>query len=196
MNLQGETVMKMTTVAKMTKTQMIASMVLVGFLGAALVGSASQAQAASDIKIGYVDLQKAIQETSAGKKAKKELEKEFNAKKEELAKKEKDLKSMNDDLEKKKAVLSDEVRNKKQGELQQEMMKFQDQVRQSQMNIQKKERDLTQPILEKLQELLDKTAKAGGYTMIFEKSEQSVLWARKDADLTDDLVKAFEKNNK
>ena len=151
---------------------------------------------ADEIKLGYVDLQKAIQETTVGKKAKKELESEFNAKKVELQKKETDLKKMNEDLEKKKVALSDDVRQKKSQELQQEMMKFQREVGESQMNIQKKERELTQPILEKLQAAMEKVAKAGGYTMIFEKSEQSVLWAKKDVDLTDAVVKEFEKTQK
>jgi outer membrane protein len=151
---------------------------------------------ADEIKLGYVDLQKAIQETTVGKKAKKELETEFNAKKTELQKREADLKKMNEDLEKKKSALSDDVRNKKSQELQAEMMKFQREVSESQMNIQKKERELTQPILEKLQASMEKIAKDGGYTMIFEKSEQSVLWAKKEVDLTDAVVKEFEKTQK
>lgn len=164
-------------------------------LAAAFVLSAGAAAEAQS-KVGYVDMQKAIQETSAGKKAKKELEKEFNAKKAELQKKESDLKKMNDDLEKKAAALSDEARNKKAQELQAEMMKFQREVGESQLAIQKKERTLTQPILEKLQESIEKVAKANGYDMVLEKNEQSVLWAKKELDVTDAVVKEFEKSSK
>lgn len=156
----------------------------------------AKADAKVDAKIGYVDLQKAIQETSAGKKAKKDLEKEFNAKKAELQKKEADLKKMGEDLEKKKVALSDDVRAKKTQELQGEMMKFQREVGDSQMNIQKKERDLTQPIIDKLSSSIEKVAKAQGYSMVLEKSEQSVLWAQKELDLTDAVVKDFEATNK
>lgn len=165
--------------------RLVSSLCAVQFLASSM--------ALAEVKIGYVDLRKALQETSAGKKAQKDLEKEFNSKKEELAKKEKDLKTMNEDLDKKKLVLSDEARGKKQAELQQEMIKFQQLVQQTQANLQKKERELTQPILEKLQDILDKKAKEGGYTVVLEKAEQSVLWAKKDIDLTDDLVKAYEK---
>ena len=161
---------------------------------AALVLATGAQASAQDTKIGYVDLQKAIQETSAGKKAKKDLEKEFNTKKADLQKKEADLKKMGDDLEKKKSALSDDVRNKKMQELQGEMMKFQRDVQESQVNIQKKERDLTAPIIEKLQQSIEKVAKAGSYSMVLEKSEQSVLWAQKESDLTDSVVKEFEKS--
>ena len=158
-----------------------------------LVGARAQA---ADVKIGYIDLQKAIQETSAGKKAKKELEKEFNAKKEELSKKEANIKKMQEDFEKKKSVLAEEAKQTKAGELQAEMMKYRDLLGQSQVNIQKKEQELTKPILDKLQDIIDKVAKDGSYTVILEKSEQSVIWAKKDIDLTDEVVKQFEKTVK
>ncbi len=171
---------------------MMKTLKCVAALGLAGALMASQAQGA-EAKIGYVDMQKAIQETTTGKNAKKELEKEFNAKKTELQKKEADIKKMAQDLEKKNVALSDEVRAKKQQELQQQMVSFQREVGESQLNIQKKERELTQPILEKLAASLEKVAAAGGYTMVLEKSEQSVLWAKKELDLTDAVVKEFEK---
>jgi len=161
----------------------------------AVISLATSAQG-QDIKIGYIDLQKAIQETSAGKKAKKELEKEFNSRKDELGKREGNIKKMQEDFEKKKGVLSDEARNQKAAEIQQEMLKFRDLLGQSQVNMQKKEQELTRPIVEKLQDVIDKIAKDGGYTVILEKSEQSVIWARKDIDLTDQVVKQFEKTVK
>lgn len=172
----------------------LASLALAGMLVSAFGSPAFSADVKSEPKIGYVDMQKAIQETTTGKTAKKELEKEFNSKKVELQKKEADLKKMDEDLRKKSSALSEEVRSKKMQELQGEAMKFQREVGESQLNIQKKERELTQPILEKLQAALEKVAKEGGYTMVFEKGEQSVLYAKKDLDLTDALVKEYEKS--
>lgn len=151
------------------------------------------AMAHAEVKIGVVDMQKAIQATSAGKKAKSELEGEFNKKKKELEKKEADLKKMGEDLERKKSVLSEEVFHKKQAEFQEEMMKYQQVVGKSQAEIQKKERDLTAPIIEKMRKMLDKVAAEKDLTVVLEKTEQSVLWNKKEADVTDDLVKAFEK---
>lgn len=162
------------------------------FLLSGMMASASEAET----KLAYIDMQKAIQETSTGKKAKSELETEFNKKKKELEKREADLKKMNDDLEKKSMVLTDEVKAQRQQELQGEMLKYRELVGKSQMEIQKRERDLTVPIVEKLKVIIDQIAKKEGYTMVFEKSEQSVMWANKDVDLTDRVVKEFEKTAK
>jgi outer membrane protein len=144
-------------------------------------------------KVGFVDVQKAVQTTAAGKKAKAALDTEFKKRKETLDKKKADIEKMGQDLEKKKSVLSEEVLGKKQMELQEEMMKFQKQVGENQMEIQKKEEDLVGPILEKMKGVIEKVAKERGYAMVIDKKAQNVLFSVAEADLTEDVVKAFEK---
>ena len=129
-------------------------------------GFMAQAALAADTKIGYVDLQKAITQTSAGKTAKKKLEKEFKKKQADLKKKETDLKKMTKDLEKKSLVLSDDVKLKKQRSLQAEVLKYRELVGKSQMEIQQKERDLTMPIIKKLRTIIGEIAAKEGYTMV------------------------------
>lgn len=144
-------------------------------------------------KVGFVDVQKAVQATSAGKKAKSSLDAEFKKRKDTLDKRKADIEKMGQDLEKKKSVLSEEVLGKKQMELQEEMMKFQKQVGENQMEIQKKEEQLVGPILEKMKSVIEKVAKEKGYSMVLEKKAQNVLFSVSEADLTDEVVKAFEK---
>jgi outer membrane protein len=163
---------------------------IVGLLAVLMMGFGLRARA--DVKIGFVDMQKAIQETAAGKKAKKELETEFNKKKKDLEKKEADIKKMGEDFEKRSMAMNEDARLKKQGELQGEMRKYQEHAAKAQMEIQKKEHDLTQPIVTKLRSILEDIAKKENFTVILEKSENSVMWAKKDIDLTERLVKAYD----
>jgi outer membrane protein len=160
-------------------------------LAMALVLGAGFAQAQN--KVGYVDVQKAIQATAAGKKAKEVLDGEYGKRKKDLDKKKADIEKMNQDLEKKKTVLSEEVMGKKQMELQEEMMKFQKTVAENQLEIQKKEKELVEPILEKMRRVIEKVAQEKGYTLVIEKQSQNVLYAQKDADLTDSVIQAYEK---
>ncbi len=141
----------------------------------------------------YIDMQAAIQATKAGKSAKAKLEKEFNKKKAELKKKEGVLKGEADEFQKKASVLSESSRAEKQAALQKKMMAFQQELQESQMNIQKKERELTEPILKKIQQVIENVANKKGYSMVFEKASQSVMWAKSDLDITDEVVKEFEK---
>ena len=103
---------------------------------------------------------------------------------------------MSEDFEKKSMVLSDELKMQKQGELQQEMMKYRELVGKSQMEIQKRERELTMPIVEKLHSIIEDIAKKDGYSFVLEKNEQSVLYADKQMDLTDRVLKEYEKSAK
>jgi outer membrane protein len=162
---------------------------LLALIAVAFVSSQAQA----DVKMGYVDMQKAIQSTKAGKKAKKDLEAEFEKRKKSLQSKEANLKKMGEELEKKAMVLSDDVRAKKQKEFQESMMEFQQLVQKNQQEIQQQERKLTEPILKKLQTVIEDMAKKESYTVILEKRENGVLWAQKELDITDQVVKAFEK---
>lgn len=143
-------------------------------------------------KIGIVDLQKAIQATAAGKKAKTELEAEVEKKKKDIQKREGDLKKMQEDLEKKKGLLSDEVFQKRQAEFQDEMLKYREAFGKSQADLQKRERDLTQPILEKMKKAVDKLAKEKGLTLIIENTPM-ILFADGSVDITNEVIKAFEK---
>ncbi len=164
-------------------------LVAVGLMSVLVLG----VKANAEDKFGYVDMRKVIAETTIGKKAVKELEKEQKTKSEEFQKKDADLKKMAEDLEKKKAVLSDEARLKKQGELQQESLKLREAFLQAQQAMQKKERDVMQPVYEKIQETIQTVAKEQGYGLVFEKNEQVLLYAKKDLDLTDVVVKTLEK---
>ena len=147
----------------------------------------------AESKIGYVDVQKAIQATGSGKKAKESLDGEYAKRKKDLDKKKADIEKMGQDLEKKKSVLSEEVMQKKQMELQEEMMKFQKVVAENQLEIQKKEKDLVEPILNKMKKVIEKVAQEKGYSIVLEKQGQNLLYAQADADLTDAVVASFEK---
>lgn len=162
-------------------------------LSSVMVLTGHVAQAAGAAKIGYVDMQKAIQSTSAGKKAKENLEGDVTKRKKELDKKKADIEKMGAELEKKKSVLSEEVLSKKQMELQEEMMKFQKVVNENQLEIQKKERELLEPIVEKMKKVIEKVSVAKEYSMVLERNGQNILYAQKDADLTDMVIEAFEK---
>lgn len=146
----------------------------------------------ASMKIGLVDMQKAIEATKDGQNAKKELENDFGKRKKELEKKEADIRKMGEDFEKKALVLSEDVKKKKQQELQTEMAKFQQEVQKNQMDIQKRQNELLQPILVKLRKVIAGIAQKDSFTTVLEKSDQIVLYSSGDMDITDRVVKEFD----
>ncbi len=151
--------------------------------------------AKADVKIAVVDMQKALQTVDAGKKAKSQLEKEFNEKKTQLQSEEESIKKLTEEFKKKNLVLSAEAQGKKQAELQEKIMKYRELVGKSQMEMQKRERDLTEPIIGRLRGVVEEVAKGQGFTMVLDKNENSVLFVQPKDDLTDEVVKTFNKKN-
>ena len=162
------------------------------------VASLSLVQAAAwssdDIRIGTVDMQKALQSVEAGKAAKSQLEKDFNTRKKELQAEEASIKKAGEEFRKQSLVMNDEARAKKQAELQERIMKFQESTQKSQAEIQQKERELTDPILTKLRGIIGELAKKKNYHLVLEKNENTVLYSQEKDDLTQDVISTYNKN--
>lgn len=166
-------------------------------LGTMFILSAAQAALSQEgVKLGTVDMQKAIQSVESGRKAKTQLEKEFNSKKKELQEEEAKIKKMGEEFRKQSLVMSEEARSKKQGEIQERILKLQEQTARSQGEIQRKEQELTEPILTKLRQIITDLAKQKGYTVILEKNENMVLYSLDKDDLTEEVINLFNKQVK
>jgi outer membrane protein len=147
----------------------------------------------ANIKVGYVDMQKAISLTKGGKKAFKQLKAFQESKQKELDKKKKSMEKEQADLEKKFAVYSDEKKIQAQKDFQKKAMEAEKYFRDSQMELAKKEKEMLEPVLKGLREAIATYAKKEGYEMIFEKTGSSLLFATEGSDLTSKVVKAYGK---
>ena len=160
------------------------------------MGSTAQAH----LKVGYVDIEKALMETSEGKSVDDSLKKLVETKQKELKKKEDDVRQMANELERTKSVMSAQAFEEKRQAIgrvaQEKMLKLQEFARQSELEIQKKRDKLLNPLAQKMERVIDEIAKKEGYAFIFKKTPQSLLWAQKEANLTSKVVKEFEKKKK
>ena len=175
---------------KHIKVIILASLFL--FVGIAL----ADADKTAGLKIGYVDISKALISTKAGQKADQQLKSDFKKKQTELGAKEEDIKTMVQNLKKQAMVISDEVRAQKERAVYEEQLKYQKLAAESNVAMQKKEMELTEPILEQLREVIDDIAKKEKYDMILQKADITILWAKPQFDLTDRVVKAFDSMKK
>src|SRR6059058_372521 len=85
---------------------------------ASLLAVSASAFAARAQKFGYVDVQRAIQETEEGKAARNRLKSEFEQRRAQIDKKSADLEKMQQEYEKQAPVLSDDAKRKKQEDFQ------------------------------------------------------------------------------
>ncbi|MEK6600054.1 MAG: OmpH family outer membrane protein [Deltaproteobacteria bacterium] len=150
----------------------------------------SGAAMAAELKIGYVNLQKALNECLAGKEAVLELEAETKKRQEQIDVKQEDLKKLNEEIEKKKTVWSADMQEQKQKELQARMQEFQRFYLQSNDDLKRREQGEKTVIIKDLIEIAKPLAKEKGYTFLFEL--QGLIYGPPEADLTNDLIKAYD----
>lgn len=149
----------------------------------------------ASVVVGLVDIQKIITTIKEGKNVQKNLEKSFNSKKALLKKDEDKIKKAQEDYKKQSVVLAEAARANKEREIQEMMMSLQNKTMEYQREIQKMEQDMKKPILDKLRPIIDEVSKANGVAMTFELSAAPIVYAESKKDLSDDVIKAYDKKH-
>jgi len=144
---------------------------------------------AENIKIGSVDLIRALNDSDSGKKAKTDLESLIRTKQASLDEKGKSIEKMKGEIEKQSSVLSADARKSKEDELEKVIRDYQRLVSDSQSEIKKKEGEFTNEIIKELRAIIVKMGTEEGYTVILEGSDGQILYAKKEIDLTDLVIK-------
>lgn len=144
------------------------------------------------ISIAVVDLSRALNEVAEGKKAKANLEKEFNAKKAELDKMKDEITIVRDELERKSHLLSQDALKEKRDEFQSKFMEYQQKAKDYTEQLARKESESTGLIIGKLRTVVETIAQRDGYTYVLEKSQGGVVYGPLSADITDQVIKQYK----
>ena len=146
---------------------------------------------ASSVRIAYIDVQRVLARSSAGVAAREQLEREKAVMQKEMDSTRVELEKLRDELEKKGAMLTPEARREKQEGFERKRRDAARMMDDYQKELEKKEQILLQKVLQELSGVIEKLGKDKGYYMIVEKRGASVLYASPDADLTDDVINAY-----
>lgn len=147
---------------------------------------------AAEVKIGYVDLQKALNNCEAGKAAKEKISVKVKEYEEQIDLKQKDLKKMKDDLDKQGLILTDEKRAVKKRDFDQKIKDLERLTKDIQEELQQQDAEFTRQIITDFSKVINELGEKEGYTVILEKTESALLYADQNADLTDKAIKAYD----
>lgn len=147
--------------------------------------------AAEGAKIGYVDLQKVLNLSNAGKAAKEQLSEKVKKYQEEINKKQDELKKLKDVIEKQGAYLSEKAKSDKEKDYQQSLKEFQRLTKDAQEELQAKDEELTRRILGDIEKVVQDYGRKNDYAIIFVRNE-SMLFASEKSDVTDQILKIFD----
>lgn len=161
------------------------------------VGAQAQAPgAASNGRVAIVDVQRILARSVAGAAAREQLEKDKAAMQRQLDGHKTDLEKMRDELEKKGQLLSADARRDKQDAMERKVRDVRRLVDDLQAQLQKKEDALLQKVLQDVAGLIQRLGKDRGFAVVIERQRAGVLYNSTDADLTDEVLKAYDDQTK
>ena len=146
--------------------------------------------------VGKVDIQRILLSVSEGKKVRNKLKKKFEEKQKVLKKEEKDIRKEQENFEKRKNLLTDKKKAEGGQKIQEKILKLQQKSVKYQKEMQGMENKLKKPILEKLKVVIDQVSKKSNVDITFEVSTAPVVYAKESKDLTNDVIKAYDKKHK
>ncbi len=165
---------------------------VIGLLSLFMISTVSNYVSAADkVKLAFVDLRRALNETTEGKAAMAKLTKMKNKLQKGIESDEKKIMDMKATLEKQQKILTKEAMQKKVEEYYAAVNELQQSYMQFQKELSAKEADYTQGILIKMQKILAEIGKSEGYTMIYDMSSGAVVWGPSHLDLTDQLIQKY-----
>jgi outer membrane protein len=156
-------------------------------LAIALFSSVASAQ----LKVGVINVQKALSDTDELKKSSADLAKKYQPRQDEMDKLQKDLESIDTQLN------SGKLTQQQQADLQaQGTRKQRDQQRMAddmQADVEKDRQDILSKMSQKMQDVINKLAADKGLDVILEASQ--TLFAKPALDVTADATAAYNKAN-
>ena len=152
--------------------------------------------ARAEMKIGYVDLQRALNESEAGKSAKERFKVQVDRLQVDLKKKKDALDSMKEQLDKKASVMKPDEARSLESDYQKKLRDFERAYKDSQGELQQKDNELTVDLLKELQVVIEEFGKEQGYSIILEQSSSSVLYGAADLDLTEQVIARYNARKK
>ena len=176
----------------------LGALLLLGLAWLVPVGARAEAVAgtkkdvATGLKIGYVDMARALNEVEEGRTAKAKLKGEFDLKQKRLDKMQVDFKAKKEDFDKRADMMKPDARQAKGQELQQDMMEVQRTYMQLQQELAETEKTVTEEINRKIRTVIEKQGDRDDYFLILNIGE-AVLYNKRHMDVTDDVIREYNK---
>ena len=156
-------------------------------------GSACLVPDADAAEIACINMQKVLKTSKSGKKVREQLEKKFEKLRKQLQAKQEELQAFKKDLEKKAPLMNEEARAAKERQYKKMLRDFKDQSDDAQFEMRKAEQQMMEPLIKQLEKVVTQIGKERGYALIIEKNMPGVYYTAPAIDITDIVIKRFDK---
>ena len=159
-----------------------------------LVLSFSASYAQETIKIGFVDIQRVISESQAGRRARDRFQNQIKKAEADIVKERQDIERLKSDLEKKGPLLKEEERRNLESDLQKRSVTLQRSMADHQQELRAKNNEMMSEILKELEKIVNEVGKADKFTLILERSQ--ILYSDQGIDITSKVIETYNRRTK
>ncbi|HEU4364138.1 MAG TPA: OmpH family outer membrane protein [Candidatus Krumholzibacteria bacterium] len=157
-------------------------------LAAALVAGGSISALAQTIKIGYIDSIKIFAENKETQEAERVYRRDVEQWEAQKQRMEQELMRLGEELNAQSAMLSEEKKAERRLEVQRksdDYKRFMEETFGDNGLAARRNKELTQPIVDKINRIIEIIAQEQGYTMVFDVANANIVYADKALDITD-----------
>jgi outer membrane protein len=164
------------------------------FLGMVLLTRTVHAQ---QPKIGYVDVEKLKSEYKEFADAQEKFSRQLSLWRAQDSTMQREILALQEELDKQGALLTEAKKQEKQQQLlakQRAYQEFANRVSGPEGEMARKERELSKPLIDKINAIIQLVAIRDGYALILDSSGGNVLYAKEDMDLTSKILDELNKS--
>lgn len=161
---------------------------------APMAGGVASTPSGPPTKVAIVQLQAAVIRTQEGQKAAADMQTKFGPRRAALEKQQSDLASLQDQLQKGGATLSDAAKQRMAGDISTGQKRLQRDSEDFDGEVQSYENGLMQDMVTKMVDVIAKYATQNGYAMVVDVSNQQspLIWADQANVITEAIVKLYD----
>lgn len=145
---------------------------------------------AAELKIGYVQVDKILQEAPQTAESGKKLEKEFSPRTQELERMQKQIRDIESALDKNSLTLSETERRNKERDISNLKIEFQRKQRELREDVNLRKNEELGSLQDRINKAVTAVAEAEGYDLVI---YSGVAFASKKVDITDKVLKSLGK---
>jgi outer membrane protein len=159
---------------------------LMAFLAVAAPGHAQ-------VRLAYVDVQRALNECDAGKRAKSEFQTKIQSLDSRLQREQNEVQGLKDEIEKKGMLMNPDQRQNLQDEYVKKAKDLDRNLKDARDDLQREDNEVTGKILHDLGIVIRNIGEQSGFTMVLEKG--SILWGASNLDITDQVIRSYNSSH-
>lgn len=154
---------------------------------ACLIGAAA-AEAQTPLKIGYINSQEVLANSSEAAAAQRQFDQEMQGYQAEIKQLEDELTGLQESLQRQQLTLSPDARAAREEQLQTRVQQYQQRTAQLNQLAEQRRAELIQPVMDQVNEIIENVRAEGNYHLILDLAAGSIVAADPALDLTQEVI--------